>query len=244
MKRISVLATIFAVVSANAVTVVQWNFNSNPADASTGTGSTVASINLVGAGVSVANIGGVTNTFASGDANGGSTDPAIVDDSGYNTTTYAAQGAADKSAGVQFNVPTTGYKDIIFKVDTRHSNTSSRFVQVQYSTDGSTFADAPGGLFEATLGGDTWYKLRTVDFSAITAANNNPNFKVRIVSTFANGSQYFATTANTAAGYAATGTLRHDMATIEGTAVPEPATMLALGSAAAMMVSRRRKASA
>jgi hypothetical protein len=63
-------------------TSTQWYFNSTTPDANTGTGSTSPSI---GSGL-FALVGGTTSTFASSDANGGSTDPLIGDDSGLNTT--------------------------------------------------------------------------------------------------------------------------------------------------------------
>jgi hypothetical protein len=69
------------------------------ADANTATGTTSP---FVGAG-SASLIGGITSSFASGDATGGSSDPATGDDSGWQTTTYAAQGAGNKTRGVQFN---------------------------------------------------------------------------------------------------------------------------------------------
>ena len=50
----------------------------------TGSGNTSPSI---GSGL-FALVGGTTSTFASGDANGGSTDPLIGDDSGLNTTGF------------------------------------------------------------------------------------------------------------------------------------------------------------
>jgi hypothetical protein len=86
----------------------QWDFNSNPGDAATGTGILTPSI---GAG-SLTLVGGTTSTFASGAANGGSTDPNTTDDSGLNVTTFAAQGAENKARGVQFNVSTVGVQDI------------------------------------------------------------------------------------------------------------------------------------
>jgi len=133
----SALALSVACSAASADVITEWNFNSVPADASTATGSLLPS---TGAG-SLATLGGVTSSFSSGAAGTGSSDPATMDDSGWQTTTYAAQGAGDRTRGVQFNVSTVGYTDIGFEFDLRHSNTSSRFVQVQYSTDGVQFND-------------------------------------------------------------------------------------------------------
>lgn len=68
-------------------TVAQWNFNSTPPDANTGTGVTTPS---TGSGTASL-VGGTTATFASGDAGTGSTDPATGDDSGWNVTAFPAQ---------------------------------------------------------------------------------------------------------------------------------------------------------
>ena len=220
-------------VSAHAVVVTQWNFNSAPPDASSATGSTVASI---GTGTA-ALVGGATAAFASGT---GSTDPAVADNTGWNTSTYAAQGTGDKTRGVSFAVSTLGYNGVSISWDQRHSNTASKHVQFQYSLDGTSFTDF-GAAFEASLGGDQWYLNRSVDLSGVTGVNNNANFTFRIVSTFApTTSTYIAST--TGSNYATTGTLRYDMVTLNATLVPEPGTyaMLLAGLAAVGFLKRRR----
>ena len=97
-----------AAQAAGPSILAQWNFNSNPPDGNTSTGTTTPNI---GSGTASL-VGGVTATFASGDASGGSSDPATGDDSGWQTTTYAAQGTENKLRGVQFAVSTLGWKDI------------------------------------------------------------------------------------------------------------------------------------
>ena len=98
LKKTFALAVVaFATVApAQALTLTQWNFNSVPADTSAATGTLIAAI---GAGTASL-LGGTTNTFASGDANGGSTDPVTApsgsNDSGWNTSTYAAQGTGGR----------------------------------------------------------------------------------------------------------------------------------------------------
>ena len=87
LKSITMLSALAVVGAANATIITQWNFNSAVADANTATGTTNPNI---GTGTA-ALVGGVTATFASGDASGGSTDPATGDDSGWNLTTFAAQ---------------------------------------------------------------------------------------------------------------------------------------------------------
>jgi hypothetical protein len=233
------LAVTVTCSSAGADVITEWNFNSVPADTSTGTG---ALLPTVGTG-SLATIGGVTGfspaAFASGN---GSSDPATSDDSGWQTSNYAAQGTGDRSGGVQFNVSTVGYTDIGFEFDQRHSNTSSRFVQVQYSTDGIVFNDLTS--FEATLGGDTWYNGRTVSLSGLAGVDNNANFALRIVAMFAPGtSAYAPSRPEPASIYGTSGTWRFDMVQVTGSPVPVPAALpLLLSGLALVAVARRRQA--
>lgn len=220
--------------SAQASVITQWNFNSNPADNSTSTGSTLPAI---GSGTA-ALVGGVTGTFASGTASGGSSDPAATDNSGWQTTTYAAQGSGDKTRGVQFNVSTLGYDNISISYDLRHSNTSSRYELVQYSLDGITFNDST--LFDGNAG-DTWFNNRSVDFSSIAGVANNANFALRIVAAFEpNSSAYLPS--NVSSNYGTAGTWRFDMVTVSGSPVPVPAAIWMMGSGLLGLVgvSRRR----
>jgi hypothetical protein len=207
----------------NAQTITLWNFNSIVADATTSTGTTAPAL---GSGTATL-LGGITGSFSSGDASGGSSDPATGDDSGWQTTTYAAPSTENKSRGLQFNVSTLGFDNIVVSFDTRHSNTSSKYQRFQYSTDGVNFVDS--AVFAATAG-DTWYNGRTADLSGIAGVNNNPNFAFRIVqewestATGAGADNFLAS--NPTATYAATGTWRFDM--VQVTSVPEP-TAFSLG---------------
>lgn len=151
MRKTIILAALCAAASSQATIITQWNFNSTTADANTATGVTTPS---TGVG-SAALVGGTTGSFASGDANSGSTDPAVGDDSGWGTTTYAAQNTASGTRGVEFAVSTVGYNNIVFTWDQRHSNTSSRYVDASYSTDGET-TWMSGGTYQGTAG-DTWF---------------------------------------------------------------------------------------
>ncbi|MBS4051086.1 MAG: VPLPA-CTERM sorting domain-containing protein [Methylomonas sp.] len=226
----------FSVVgaSAQASVIAQWNFNSNPADSSTSTGSIIPAI---GNGTA-ALVGGITGSFSSGSASGGSSDPAATDNSGWQTTTYAAQGTGDKTRGVQFNVSTVGFKDITISYDLRHSNTSSRYELVQYSLDGINFIDST--LFDGNAG-DTWFNNRSIDFSSIAGVADNANFALRIVAAFApNSSAYLPS--NVGSSYGTAGTWRFDMATVSGSPVPVPAAfwMMSAGLLGLVGINRRR----
>jgi hypothetical protein len=236
-KRVVVVLALSLATQANAANVTQWNFNSVPADASTSTGSLIPSI---GSG-NFSSLS-VTPSFASGSANGGSSDPVTVDDTGLGITGFAAQGTENKLRGVQFNVSTLGFEDIVINYDLRHSNTSSRYEQFQYSLDGTSFIDY--ALFDGNAG-DTWFNNRTVDLSSITGADNNASFAFRVVSAFAPSTSQYAAS-NSSSSYATTGTWRFDMVTVSGTAtapIPEPETyaMLLAGLGFMGFASRRKQ---
>lgn len=189
--------------------IAQWNFNSTPPDGNTGTGSLTPNI-----GAGTASLLGTTGQFNSGT---GSSDPVISDDSGWGTASYPSQGNDDLTRGVQFDISvgaipagTTGFE---VSWDQRHSNTSSRWVQFQYSTDGSTWVSPAGGLFEATSG-DTWFNGRTVQLPGLTSG-----FSFRILATFAPSTSAYAPS-NATSTYATGGTWRFDTVTVN--AVPEP----------------------
>jgi hypothetical protein len=242
-SRVLIMSTLVITLSAaaQAAVVTQWNFNSNPADANVATGSLTPNI---GSGTALL-LNGVAGSFASGTSNGGSSDPAAADNTGWGTTTYAAQGTASGQSGVQFNVSTVGFQGVTITWDQRNSNTSSKYGQLLYSIDGVNFTStglANDGIFSADLGGDTWYNNRSVDLSGVLGATNNANFAFRIVAVFdpSLGNAYSAATATST--YAASGTWRFDMVTINGTAVPAPGAVVLLSLAGLASCPRRRRA--
>lgn len=217
-KKVFITAALFVASSAQAATLSQWNFNSTPPDAATGTGTVTPAI---GSGTASL-LGGVTSPSFNNGA--GSSDMA-ADNSGWQTTGYKAAGIGDKTAGVQFKLSTVGYKDIVFSYDLRHSNTSSRYEQLQYSLNGTTFVDAV--VFDGNKG-DTWFNARSFDLSSIAGANNNADLTFRVLATFAPATSNYAASDATKT-YAAAGTWRFDMVTVSGvSAVPEPDSWLML----------------
>lgn len=248
MKKILFAAMAFSAVSAaHAVTLYQWDFNSNPNDNATTTGSDVADI-AVNPGSAVSRVGGTnfgssTNGYTAGT---GSSDPQATDNTAYQLGGFPLQSTGSGTAGMEVVASTAGYKDIKISFDRRHSASASRWIQLQYSTDGTNFT----GFQDYEVSGTTLVMINgaSADLSSVTALNNNPNAKFRLVAIFgavgsAGGTSY-ATVGNTSPGnstYSSNGTVRYDMLTITGTAVPEPATMTALALGAAFAARRRKK---
>lgn len=188
--RISIiLAAVVTASAANAAIVTQWDFNSPVADANTATGTLTPNI-----GTGTASVIGITGSFASGDASGGSTDPNVGDDSGWGTTGYAAQGTGSGTRGTQYLSSTAGVLNGLYVTfDVRHSNTSSRFLQFEYTLDGGTTWSSAGlslngapvtGLMEHT-GGDAWFNNQRFDLFDVPAASDNANFGFRVTAVFA-----------------------------------------------------------
>lgn len=205
--------------SATGATIAQWLFNGP--SATTVPGGVSAPTPTVGTGTAaiVGSTGPATpvGSFASGTSEGGSSDttPGTPPNYGWNLgTSWPAQGAGNKTAGVEFRVSTVGNQGIRMRYDLRASNTGSRFVQVQYTLDGTLWTDF-GDAQPIAATGAAWYNGNVVDFSSITGADNNPNFGVRLVSAFdPAGSGYVA--ANATSSYASGGTWRLDNVTFSG----------------------------
>jgi len=200
---------VLTVNADNSSILAQWNFNSSPADGSTTTGSTAPSI---GSGTATL-AGGATATFATGDA---LADPASADNTAWNTTTYPAATANNKSTGPRFAVSTVGKQNIVVSWSHRCSNTAGKYFRLQYSTNGGTgFIDYPSAIIIPQA---TNFFAFTNNLSSLPGVDNNLNFVFRIVGEF----QSTATGSGSAAyivvnpdnTYAASGTVRYDMVTV------------------------------
>ena len=140
----------------------------------------------------------------------------------------AAPGLTNESNGVQYNVSTVGYQNIKFTWDQRWSGTSVNTVRVKYTTDGLAWTDfvmtdqnttycngvLDGGRFQNNGVGDQ-YRRVSVDFVAIPAANNNPNFAVRILAAHYQATGEFRQTVLTGS-IATGGTWRFDNVKVDG----------------------------
>ncbi len=153
----------------------------------------------------------------------------------------ASPGSTNESSGVEFRTSTVGHEDIVFSYDHRHSNSSTRTARIQYTLDGANWINLTldgtnydnsacsnrggldGGRIDAsdpvgTNVSDSWGR-RTINFSAITGANNNPNFGVRILAAHYSTTGEFRQ-ANNVGTVATGGTWRFDNVTFTGTVLP------------------------
>jgi hypothetical protein len=122
------------------------------------------------------------------------------------------------------SVPTTGYSNIKVKFDVRWSNTASKFLAVEYTTDGGVNWTRRQVL--QALRGDSWHgntdanggygALVELDLSGDSAVNNNAQFAFRVVTIFDpnSGTQY--TAAQPGSNYTTRGTLRYDLIEVQG----------------------------
>ena len=147
-----------------------WTFNDNSSVANLLT----PRISLV-TGASITHITGGTSTI---DAAGGTgqnfsvTNPNIrnADTSGTHLRFNTPIGGE-----LVFALPTTGYKDPVVKFATRRSGSGAGLQYWAYTTDGTNYVP-----FDTISPVDNDPVLETLDFSAVTAADNNPSFKIKV----------------------------------------------------------------
>jgi uncharacterized protein (TIGR03382 family) len=226
---LSAVAALTLAAGAAQAQVALWTFNSVPPDAATNTGTLLPAV-----GSGIASYLNTSPGNVTGFATGNPADTSSPgDNSRWTITNFPAQGTGSGTAGAQFAASTVGATDIIVSFYLRFSNTANRFMQFQYTTDGSTYTDF-GGVYEHTLGGDTWVLL-SYDLSTISGVNNNPSFGFRVVSVFGPNGQYVA--ARDISSYGTTGTWGFDLVEV----VPTPGAMALLGLGG-LVASRRRRA--
>jgi hypothetical protein len=115
MKRIllsSLMMHLFFSVFSQSV-VARYDFNSNPNDANTATGILTPTLG----NSSVTNIGGISQTFVSGNSN----DLNTTDNSGMQTSGYPAQSTFSETAGIQINVDALGKNNLVLEYINKES---------------------------------------------------------------------------------------------------------------------------
>lgn len=104
------------------------------------------------------------------------------------------------NGNLQFNLPTTGYQNVVVKFTTRRSGSGAGTQTWSYSTDGTTFQ-----TYQTVSPQDGNPQLITFDFSGVSGVSNNPNFKLKV--------EFSAT------GGGSVGNNRFDNFTVDATAV-------------------------
>lgn len=173
-------------------TITQWNFDGSSNTASTGSGTATV---LVASGAP---------SFPVGNPNSGKS---------WSTSGFPAQGSGSGTAGFRFAINTTGYTGITVSLDIAGSNTGSKYFQMQYTSNGTTWTNVGNATEIGSTSTSTWV---TMNNTIPAAANNNANFAVRVVSVFdpANNNAY--TAIGSGSSYAVGGTARVDNVTISG----------------------------
>ena len=147
-----------------------WNFNNN-ASVSAITAPTQS--NIVGASLT-ANLAGITAIdFAGGTGQNFS----VLNLNSRNTDVSGTHFRFNDPIGssLVFALPTTGYENAIVKFATRRSGSGAGTQVWSYSTDGTNYT-----FFTNITPNNGDPGLATLDFSSISAADNNPNFKLKV----------------------------------------------------------------
>ncbi|MCU0374620.1 MAG: Ig-like domain-containing protein [Chitinophagaceae bacterium] len=176
MRKFLPVLIVLLAFGAKAQTLVHyWNFNNSTTETAllTPSSSLVAGASIVHN--SGANSGGFTSIIQITSNTGQGFD---------NTNPNARNGDAAGThlrlnnpigGNLVFSLPTTGFQNIMVKYATRRSGSGAHNQVIDYSLDGTTFTNLT--TLQPVDGDPT---LQTLNFSSISGANNNPNFKVRI----------------------------------------------------------------
>ncbi|WP_050009567.1 choice-of-anchor I family protein [Flavobacterium sp. B17] len=167
----SVIAAFFlqGAVFGQTSLIHYWNFNNNTSAAAIAT----PTLSVTG-GSMTAVINGTTEIdFAGGTGQNFSTE-------NLNARNGDAAGAHLRynlpiNGNLQFNLPTTGYQNVVVKFTTRRSGSGAGTQTWSYSTDGTNFQ-----TYQTVSPQDANPQLITLDFSGVAGVANNPNFKLKV----------------------------------------------------------------
>lgn len=156
-------------LSAQTSLIHYWNFNNNTSAAAI----TAPTSTLTGGSLAAVTSGTTEIDFAGGTGQNFNID-------NLNAKNGDASGTHLRynfpiNGNLQFNLPTTGYNNVVVKFTTRRSGSGAGTQTWSYSTDGTTFQ-----TYQTVTPQDANPQLVTFDFSAIAGVANNPNFKLRV----------------------------------------------------------------
>jgi hypothetical protein len=192
-------------------TITLWDFNSNPPDNNTSTGTLAPA---VGSGTA-SSVGTATNSLNSNVAPL-SFDPHASDNSKWRFGNFPVQGTASGTSGAQFRLSTEGYQNIAVSWDHYNSATGSRYWRLQYTLDGINYVNFTRYTNPVEV---TWFPTGA-NLSGIPGANNNSNFGIRLVSEWENDLTALYKGTQASGGYSINGTLWLDMVTFSGDYLP------------------------
>ncbi len=176
-----------------------------------------------------------------------------------------ALAAPQYTQGAEFDVSTVGFSNIVLTFDFFCTTQGIRDLQVQYNAGSgwTNFRGVFGGNVatehdasldtELIATGNDWntraanVTSNTIDFAAnsISGVANNANFGIRLVSAYdpnnSGGTTYSGASGGTYNN--TSGNWRFDQVAVRGSAVPEPASLAAIGIGLAALLRRRPKSS-
>lgn len=167
------IAALFHGLASGQTLVHYWNFNNNASVAAiTAPTSTLlnGSISAISTGTASTDTfidfaGGTGQNFNIENLNARNNDPSGT----HLRYNYPING------NVQFNLPTTGYNNVVVKFTTRRSGSGAGTQTWSYSLDGTTFTQ-----YQPVISQDANPQLITFDLSTISGVSNNPNFKLKV----------------------------------------------------------------
>ena len=166
----SVIAAFFLSGGAFGQTLIHyWNFNNN----ASATAITTPTSTLVGGSLNAVISGTTEVDFAGGTGQNFNVE-------NLNARNGDAPGTHLRynfpiNGNLQFNLPTTGYNNVVVKFTTRRSGSGAGTQSWSYSIDGTTFLP-----YQTVSPQDGNPQLITFDFSAVSGVANNPNFKLKV----------------------------------------------------------------
>ncbi|WP_175622466.1 choice-of-anchor I family protein [Chryseobacterium schmidteae] len=175
-----IAALFHGAVSGQSTLIHYWNFNNNASVAAIITPTST----LLNGSITATSTGtGSNDTFI--DFAGGTSQNFNIDN--FNARNGDASGTHLRynypiNGNVQFNLPTTGYNNVIVKFTTRRSGSGAGTQTWSYTLDGTTYT-----TYQTVSPQDANPQLVTFDFSNVTGVSNNPNFKLKVVFTQGTG---------------------------------------------------------